>query len=403
MENRKGTLLPGHRPDHRPPFTVFHFVLSILFSSLLIIGGCASPGDPYARNSLVPQPVTDLAAEQSGNDVVLTFTMPREAADRRSLDQPPAIEIYRDFEKPSGAGETPATVRINPTLLVTIPAAMEDRYTEQSHIRYIDSLHADDFAKHPDGVAVYTVRTLYSGRKPSADSDVARVLIHPVPDPIDDVKAEVTRSAVMLTWSAPQTSLAGAAPPIAGYRIYRGIAEPGTSTSGAAAGDLKLKSPLAMIGETETAAYQDDHIEFDESYVYSIRSVTQYPGGTLESAGSKVTVVTPRDTFPPAVPEGLVVVLVPAQGGTPARLELSWDISEETDIAGYNIYRSDRIDVQGGRVNTELLLTPAFRDMNVLPGHRYFYTVTAVDRSGNESPSSAPVSGDVPAEGKPTP
>ena len=37
-------------------------------------------------------------------------------------------------------------------------------------------------------------------------------------------------------------------------------------------------------------------------------------------------------------------------------------------------------------LNTDLLLTPAFRDMNVQPGHRYFYTVTAVDRAGNESP-----------------
>ena len=52
----------------------------------------------------------------------------------------------------------------------------------------------------------------------------------------------------------------------------------------------------------------------------------------------------------------------------------------------------------GTRLNPELLLTPAFRDMNAVPGHRYFYTVTAVDRSGNESPASAAASGDVPAE-----
>jgi hypothetical protein len=32
-----------------------------------------------------------------------------------------------------------------------------------------------------------------------------------------------------------------------------------------------------------------------------------------------------------------------------------------------------------------------------VPGHTYFYTVTAVDRSGNEGPASAPVSASVPA------
>jgi fibronectin type 3 domain-containing protein len=55
------------------------------------------------------------------------------------------------------------------------------------------------------------------------------------------------------------------------------------------------------------------------------------------------------------------------------------------------------------RVNTELLLTPAFRDMNAVPGRRYFYSVTAVDRSGNESPVSAAASGAVPAESPTTP
>jgi len=49
------------------------------------------------------------------------------------------------------------------------------------------------------------------------------------------------------------------------------------------------------------------------------------------------------------------------------------------------------------------LLTPAFRDMNALPGGRYFYTVAAVDRSGNESPISAAVPGSFPAESQQVP
>ena len=132
-------------------------MLSFLFFFLhcSLLEDALRRANPYARKPPVPQAVTDLAAEQSGNDVVLTFTLPREAVDRRPIDQPPTIEIYRDFERPSGAGETRAAAQANPTLLVTIPAAMEDRYTEQSHIRYADSLHADDFKKHPDGEAVY--------------------------------------------------------------------------------------------------------------------------------------------------------------------------------------------------------------------------------------------------------
>jgi hypothetical protein len=48
------------------------------------------------------------------------------------------------------------------------------------------------------------------------------------------------------------------------------------------------------------------------------------------------------------------------------------------------------------------LLTPAFRDLNAVPGRRYFYRVTAVDRSGDESPPSEAASGGVPAEGQST-
>lgn len=45
----------------------------------------------------------------------------------------------------------------------------------------------------------------------------------------------------------------------------------------------------------------------------------------------------------------------------------------------------------GQRLNEELLPAPTFRDMTVTPGGQYFYRVRAVDRAGNESPSSAPV------------
>jgi hypothetical protein len=96
-----------------------------------------------------------------------------------------------------------------------------------------------------------------------------------------------------------------------------------------------------------------------------------------------------------------MVVLVPAQGENPAYLDISWAISPETDIAGYNVYRSELEGVPGSRLNSDLLLTPTFRDLTTVPGRTYVYTATAVDRAGNESPASAPTPGSVPAEGQP--
>jgi hypothetical protein len=401
MENGKGALPAELTLNQHARSTIIHFLLFV-FSSSLALAGCASPAEPIERKPPVPQAVADLAATQSGNDVILTFTLPTETVDRRPFDGLPGIEIYRSFEPVPAAGN-PAQSPAHQTLLATIPSAVTNQYTDRGHVRYADSLHDDDFANHPDSVAVYIVRTRASEKKESANSNAVEVRLRPALDPISDAKAEVTRSAVVVTWTAPQKAAGGPAPPIAGYGVYRGETDAGAP---AATGEtLKLTSPLARIGESDanSPSFRDQQFDFGKTYVYSVRSIAQYPGETLESSDSNLAVVTSRDVFPPAAPLGLVVVLVPAQGDSSAHLELSWAISPETDVAGYNVYRSEQAGVSGTRLNKELLLTPAFRDMNVLPGRRYFYTVTAVDRSGVESPLSEVVAGGVSAEGQTTP
>jgi hypothetical protein len=405
MENRKRTGAPGARPGKVSASSpIFHFLFSI-FCLSIFPAGCASPGQPVERKAPVPQAVADLAVEQSGNEVVLTFTLPNQTVDLRPLKEPPAIEIYRDFEPtPAAGGPAPTTgephpaMPANPTLLVTIPSGMVGGYTQQGRVRYADSLAAGDFTAHPDSVAVYEVRARASPKKDSASSNAAAVRLYPAPDPIADLKADVTPSAVVLAWTPPEKTPVGPAPAIAAYRVYRAEAAPGATPDKPA-----LKSPLAKIGETASTPFTDPQAVFDTTYAYSVRSVVEYPGKRLESSDSNILIVTPKDVFPPAAPLGLVVALVPAQAGAPAHLELSWAISPETDVAGYNVYRTEQAGVPGARLNNELLLAPAFRDMNMQPGRRYSYTVTAVDRSGNESPASVSVSGGVPAEGQSTP
>lgn len=380
------------------PFAAFCIFFSVLLFSFLI-AGCASPGEPYERKPPVPQAVNDLTATRAGNDVVLSFTLPNEAMDRRPISAPLAIEIYRDFEPSPAAGRASLQAPTNPTLRITIPGSMTDRYSDQGRVRYADALSPDDFARHPESAAVYIVRTFASPKKSSANSNAAAVNVQPAPGAIDDLKADVTPAAVVLAWTPPKL-LKDATPAIAGYRVYRAEASPTATPE-----NPLLKSSLVRIGEMppDSQSFRDSEFNFGATYVYSVRSFAQYPTEMLESTDSNLAIVTPRDTFPPAAPLGLIVVLVPAQGNVQAHIELSWAISSETDLAGYNVYRREQADVPPTRLNTELLLTPAFRDMNVQSGHVYFYSVTAVDSSGNESASSAAVSGDVPAETHSTP
>lgn len=393
MLDGKGAPLLQLSSKPRAHFCVFRFPFTAFLLSL-VLAGCAAPSEPIERKPPVPQPIADLSASQTANDVVLTFTLPTETVDRRPLSQPPAIEIFRGIGNPGGDSQA------HISLLVTIPSAAESQYVAQGHVRYVDSLKPEDFTQRELAGASYSVRTRASEKKDSDPSNMAYLLIRPSLDPITDLKTQVTHPAIVLTWTAPAKTFTGSTPSVSSYRIYRADSEPSVAGN---AESPKLKSPLAKIGESGSPTFQDMQFEFGKTYVYSVRSVIGSGVEALESADSSLALVTARNVFPPAAPQGLVVAMVPAQAGTPAHLELSWAVSPETDIAGYSVYRSEQAATAGTHVNTELLLTPAFRDMNVQPGHRYFYTVTAVDRSGNESPASEAVSGGVPAESQPNP
>jgi hypothetical protein len=397
MQIRTGDFAPESAANVSAPVsTIFYFLFSIF-----ILYGCAAPGEPLERKPPTPTPVTDLTAAQSGNDLILTFTLPHDSVEKREILKPISVQVYRNFEPTAPAGSPSTVAPANPTLLLTIPPAMVDRYMVQGRVRFVDSLRSEDFA--PSGrEAVYLVRAFVSPKKLSANSNVAALAVYPPADPIADLKAEFSRAGVILSWTPPEKTVIGTKPDIAFYRVYRAEIESATNAgaNSPAAGsseNLNPKIPFARIAEPVSFPYTDTQTQLGKTYTYSVRSVAQYPGVQLESLDSNFATITPEDVFPPPAPQNLVVAYVPAVDGTPAYLDLSWSSSAATDIAGYNVYRSDEPSRPGTRLNSELLLTPAFRDMNVLPGHTYFYNVTAVDRPGNESPASPPASGSIPA------
>jgi hypothetical protein len=388
---------------------VFYFLFSIFAVSLFT--GCGAPGEPAERKSPIPVAITDLAGSQKGNDVILTFTLPKESIERKPLKHLPAVEIYRAFA-PASAPTTPSSPLVSTSpadLLVTIPSEMVDHFANRNQFRYVDTLTAENFSQNPESNAVYFVRTRTSSKKVSVDSNFASLMVEPAPDPISDLKTEMTRDAIVLTWTPPQKTITGAVPTIATYRIYRADSDPAQtgSTSAAPAPDATSEGPaFAHVADVPGPPFRDSQIQFGKNYVYSVRSVAQYDRVSIDSADSNFASVTRLDTFPPSAPEGLVAALIPALDQSPAYFDLSWSISPDNDVAGYNIYRSEDTRSEGAsaarnKLNPALLLTPAFRDMNVLPGRHYLYTVTAVNRAGNESPESAVVSIISPEAGAP--
>jgi hypothetical protein len=387
MENRKGTAL--HIP-RRPAqiFAIFYFP----FSFLLLTAGCGAPGEPVPPLPTVPVAIKDLAAHQAGDGVQLSFTLPSHSIAGERLSAPPAVEILRGTVKPDGSANSKSF-----RVVYTIPGALVDSYSAEGHVRFTDPLAPEETKSHPGGAVTYVVRTRASRKRASADSNIISLHVFPVPAPIAAIETRVTESGVELTWPAPASTATGEpVAAITGYRIYRSeIHSSAPSSSPPEHSPGKAESHAALLASSETNSYQDTSAVFDHTYVYSVRSIIQVEGNEVESSDSQPVTITPRDTFPPAAPQSLVAALLPGSEPGTVLVDLSWSINLETDLAGYRVYRSEQEGTRGQLLTPELLPTPAVRDTSVLPGHRYWYTVTAVDRAGNESAPGAAVVVDV--------
>jgi GH35 family endo-1,4-beta-xylanase len=71
---------------------------------------------------------------------------------------------------------------------------------------------------------------------------------------------------------------------------------------------------------------------------------------------------------------------------------LDWNNNSEADLAGYNIYRSTTPGSGYSKLNTSLRSSSYYTDNNAANGTPYYYVVTAVDTSSNESHDSNEVS-----------
>ena len=370
MENREGRRSFAQLPFERR-------VLGILFSALAL-AGCGAPGEPQPPSPPVPSAITDLTAHQQGHGVQLVFTLPGRTTAGERLAEPPATEIFRGELKTDGKLDNKSF-----RLVYTIPGELSENYALAGKMQFTDAIPADELRTNPGLRLVYRVRTRASKKKNSADSNTVAVKLYAVADKIPSLAAEVTENAVELAWPAPVSASGGEA--VAAYHIYRG--ELDANSPAPADGDLaaaKWKNPLLLLAPAESNSYRDTFFEFGRTYAYVVRSVIIVDGDPIESDDSAPAVVTPRDTFPPAVPQNVVAAVLPTAAGGQV-VDLSWAINVEPDLAGYRIYRSEKEGEPGAVLRTELLASPAYRDPSVLSGHRYWYSVTAVDRAGNES------------------
>jgi fibronectin type 3 domain-containing protein len=354
---------------------------------LLIISGCGAPGEPVPPTPPVAVAISDLAARQTGDGVQLTFAMPGRSITGDRLLSTPAVEVLRGVSKPDGSPDLKSLRVVD-----TIPGALAEKYFVGDKVQFTDPLTPQETKAQEGETAMYTVRTRLSQKRASANSNIVSLRLFPAPARVASVEARVTEPAIELSWAAVNRTSAGDLLTVAAhYNIYRAeLDDASANLAGHDVSQLNLNGKLQLLASQPEQGHSDTSFEFGKSYAYIVRSVINRDGVALESADSTPAVVTPRDTFPPAVPQAVSAAVVSGETDNALIVDLSWSINVEPDFAGYRVYRSEQPDTPGQLLTPQLLPTPAYRDTSVQPARRYWYVVTAVDRAGNESAPSPP-------------
>jgi len=308
---------------------------------------CGYVGDPQPPALKIPAPVKDLTAVERGDRIVISFTVTGETTEGLRLkrygeaDLRLGAEGVRPFEQ--SRWETSAR-----RIPVPLPA-------EPGRVR-VETPAAEWAGRE----VIVGVRLANPHGRWSAWSNLAALqVVEPLAAPTN-LRARAVPEGVKLEWSLP------ARRPGVRFRVQRKTGD---------------SEGFAAVGETAVEEWIDTGTQYGVRYEYRVQTILPAGAGAAESEWSAPVTITPEDRFPPAPPTGLT-----AAAGV-GSIELVWEASGASDLAGYKVYRSD-----GGpeKPVSGLLALPAYSDRDVVSGTRYRYRVTAVDKKGNESAPSAP-------------
>jgi fibronectin type 3 domain-containing protein len=300
----------------------------LVFLLVLLLEGCGRVGPPQPPFIRIPEAVSDLAVTQKGNDLILTWTNPA-----RYIDGSAATNLARIWIQANGARL--ATVN-------AVKAAEAQSYVMPAE-------------PGKSGERTFTVIAETSQGKVSNVSNVASITPIDVPGPVLNLIGFADQRRIFLNWDRPQ-----ARPELADeFLIAR----------------TDIPSEPQTVTQTR---FEDSRFEPGKTVVYEVTAARRAAGRIVFGVGPTAITVTAVDKTPPAVPAGIGIT----------QSALTWEANAERDLASYRVYRGERADAEFKEVSATMLTTNIFFDPSYRPG--LYYSVSAVDESGNESARSAP-------------
>lgn len=348
---------------------------------LATLTGCGVPGAPLPPSADIPKFVGDLKAVRKGDTVTLSWTTPTETTDGELIRKPGKMLVQRALN-----GRNITELKFQTIAETPLEPTLKKERGEEATAK--DTLN-DSLRTGGAEFAVYLVLAQgNNGRSNGLPNRASIPLVQNAPPPTN-VTAQPVPAGIQIKWD--EAALPANSSPLQtqyAYRIMRrlqGSNEP-----------VMVKQLAANSADRQ---FIDTGIEWEKNYQYWITPLTLWQSesrkGEVEGDDSTVIDVMAHDSFPPAAPISVQAVYSPVQPNP--FIDLTWTPNTESDLAGYNIYRRSA-NTPLAKINTELVKTPRYPDPGIQAGDQYFYSVTAVDLRGNESPRSEETSESVPKQ-----
>ncbi len=357
---------------------------------------CGKKGPILPPLEKIPQTVSGLTLNQVGLELRLRWRLPSSYLDGSPIESVSLLEMwkYEETIEPQSGGETESAQdqeAETPEPLGQIPLTPEKMNSGAVLWLELPADRFSDLQPDPEGAPLdcsfsylldkedvglkrlgFSIKVRDSkGRFSDFSSWVVAESLNTAAPPVG-LKAELSPLHIRLTWQAPEKDLVGNEPPeFKGYNLYRSSGD-----------DTPQKLNQTLVTEP---TYEDKSLVFGTRYVYLVRAVSRESSPLQESADSEPVEIKAEDSFPPAKPAGLIAI---ASGGS---ISLSWDLNRESDLAVYKVWRkpvgADIFEL----LTPEGIIENTFTDSGIQKNTRYDYAVSALDRTGNESPRSKSV------------
>ena len=203
----------------------------------------------------------------------------------------------------------------------------------------------------------------FRGQKSESSSVVEAIpkdTLAPTPPSGLEAKA-ISDSEIKLSWNANYES------DIAEYNIYINNTNQGSN------GSYHLNQTV----NSQTTSVIISGLTEQITYYFKMQALDEVPNN---SSFSKFVFASPPDVTIPEPPKNLNIT-----NATYKNLTITWDVSFERDVIGYNLFRSLSASGLYLKINTELLNKTHYIDGNLNETTTYYYKVTAVDDANFES------------------